>query len=124
VEASDAPCARNVQLDPLPDRRFARIYVVYVPALVMTALVFAIGLAVLSDRGSIFVVRFLRCPVDFGGGRQALCHAAGLQGFACAAWKQNPPLWSLGYEWALYLVAPILLGLLASRGTLVDESPD
>ena len=102
--------------------RFARIYIVYVPALVLTALVFMIGPTFLDDPGEGF-----RRPIfsdvqwTFGGARQALCHVAGLQGFACPVWTQNPPLWSLGYEWALYLVAPVLLGLLASRGKLVGR---
>src|SRR5262249_38876410 len=26
-------------------------------------------------------------------------------------WNKNPALWSLGYEWALYLLAPLVLGL-------------
>jgi peptidoglycan/LPS O-acetylase OafA/YrhL len=36
---------------------------------------------------------------------------AGLPGFGCGPWDQNLPLWSLGYEWALYLFAPAIIKL-------------
>ena len=97
--------------------RFVRIYVVYVPALVLTALVFWIARGVLQDfgEGTIRPI-FSEQQPDLGGLRAMLCHISGLQGFACAAWTQNPPLWSLGYEWSLYLIAPVILGVAATSG--------
>ncbi|SFJ99066.1 acyltransferase family protein [Methylocapsa palsarum] len=97
--------------------RFARIYAVYFPALIITQLIFLFGLLVLNDPPEGPLTSHLQ--LDFGGVAQAICFVSGLQGFSCRAWEQNPALWSLGYEWALYLFAPaILLAILwnASRG--------
>ncbi len=92
--------------------RFVRIYIVYLPALVVTEAVFWFGSILLSDPGVPHVrLLFSHQQMDFGGVSQAICHMAGLQGFSCPAWEQNPPLWSLGYEWALYLFAPAIIGL-------------
>jgi peptidoglycan/LPS O-acetylase OafA/YrhL len=99
--------------------RFVRIYIVYAPALVVTGLVFWIGPGLFKDFGGDTIrPLFSEQQFDFGGLRPALCHIAGLQGFICGAWKQNPALWSLGYEWVLYLFAPAILGLLMMRGAL------
>ena len=88
--------------------RFARIYIVYV---------FWIGRSVLHDFGGDTIrPLFSEAQPDLGGLRAALCHLAGVQGFVCIAWKQNPALWSLGYEWVLYLFAPAILGLAVGRG--------
>ena len=96
-----------------------RIYIVYGPALVVTGLVFWIGSGLFKDFGGDTIrPLFSEQQLDFGGLRLALCHIAGLQGFLCGAWKQNPALWSLGYEWVLYLFAPAILGLLMMRGAL------
>jgi peptidoglycan/LPS O-acetylase OafA/YrhL len=35
-----------------------------------------------------------------------------VQGLLCLPWGANPPLWSLGYEWGLYLIAPAIFGAL------------
>ena len=99
--------------------RFVRIYVVYGPALVVTGLVFWVGSGLFRDFGGDTIrPLFSEEQMDFGGLRAALCHIAGLQGFVCGTWKQNPALWSLGYEWVLYLFAPAILGLLMMRGAL------
>jgi peptidoglycan/LPS O-acetylase OafA/YrhL len=99
--------------------RFARIYIVYVPALVLTGLTFWVGTHTLGDFGPESIrPLFSESQPDFGGVRSILCHAAGLQGFACEPWKENPALWSLGYEWLLYLVAPAILGLVLLRASL------
>ncbi|HVV91972.1 MAG TPA: acyltransferase [Hyphomicrobiales bacterium] len=92
--------------------RFARIYVVFLPALALTFVIFAVGGALLRDPGGDAIrPLFSERQLDFGGLHLLLCHLAGVQGFACPAWSQNPPLWSLGYEWTLYLTAPLLIGL-------------
>ena len=99
--------------------RFVRIYIVYGPALAVTGLAFWIGSGLFKDFGGDTVrPLFSEQQLDFGGLRPALCHIAGLQGFVCRAWQQNPALWSLGYEWVLYLFAPAILGLLMMRGAL------
>ncbi len=97
--------------------RFARIYAVYIPALIITQAVFFFGSLLLNDPGD--GPLFISKQLDFGGVSQAICFLSGLQGFACPAWRQNQPLWSLGFEWALYLLAPAIIQLVvwrASRG--------
>jgi peptidoglycan/LPS O-acetylase OafA/YrhL len=98
--------------------RFVRIYIVYIPAMVITEAVFLFGPILLSDPGAgHFRPLFSRQQMDFGGGSQAICHLAGLQGFSCPAWEQNPALWSLGFEWALYLFAPPIIGLIVWKAS-------
>ncbi|WP_198017206.1 acyltransferase family protein [Methylocapsa acidiphila] len=101
--------------------RFARIYVVYIPALIITLAVFFFGSLLLCDSQSApqwFAPLLSRPPLEFGGGSQAICFLAGLQGFACPAWDKNPVLWSLGFEWALYLFAPALIQLIVWNASL------
>jgi len=88
--------------------RFSRIFIVCFPALVLTEGVFLFGSLLLGDHGGP-IVEYQQ--LDFGGVSQAICSLSGLQGFSCAPWGQNPPLWSLGYEWALYLFAPAIIQL-------------
>ncbi len=98
--------------------RFVRIYIVYIPALVITEAVFFFGSLLLGDPGAgHFRPLFSQQQMDFGGVSQAICHLAGLQHFSCPAWEQNPPLWSLGYEWALYLFAPAIIGLIVWKAS-------
>jgi peptidoglycan/LPS O-acetylase OafA/YrhL len=98
--------------------RFVRIYIVYIPALVITEAVFLFGPLLLSDPGA-GPVRplFDQQQMDFGGVSQAICHLAGLQGFSCREWYQNPSLWTLGYEWALYLFAPAIIQLIVWKAS-------
>jgi peptidoglycan/LPS O-acetylase OafA/YrhL len=99
--------------------RFVRIYIVYIPALVITEAVFLFGSLLLGDPGAgHFRPLFSQQQMDFGGISQAICHLAGLQHFSCPAWEQNPALWSLGYEWALYLFAPAIIGLIVWKASL------
>jgi peptidoglycan/LPS O-acetylase OafA/YrhL len=99
--------------------RFVRIYIVFLPALVITEAVFLFGSLLLSDPGAGHVrPLFSEQKLDFGGVSQAICHLAGLQGFSCHAWVQNPALWSLGYEWALYLFAPAIIQLIVWKASL------
>jgi peptidoglycan/LPS O-acetylase OafA/YrhL len=100
--------------------RFVRIFIVYLPALVITQGVFLFGLHLLSNPGD--GPLFAHQQLDLGGVSQAVCFVSGLQGFSCRAWEQNPALWSLGYEWALYLFAPAIIQLImwkASAGLRV-----
>ncbi|MGH6821679.1 MAG: acyltransferase family protein, partial [Methylocella sp.] len=94
------------------------IYIVYIPALVVTEAVFLFGSILFSDPGAGHVRPLVdQQQIGFGGVSQAICHLAGLEGFSCPVWKQNPSLWSLGYEWALYLFAPAIIGLIAWKAS-------
>ena len=100
--------------------RFSRIYIVYVPALIVTAAAFWIGRNFLTDFGGDSIrPLFAQAQPDFGGLHGTLCHLADVQGFLCEEWKQNPGLWSLGYEWVLYLFAPAVLALIVAPGSRV-----
>ncbi len=100
--------------------RFSRIYIVYVPALIVTAAAFWIGRNFLTDLGGDTIrPLFAQAQPDFGGLHGTLCHLADVQGFLCEEWKQNPGLWSLGYEWVLYLFAPAVLALVVAPGSRV-----
>ncbi|MGH6796403.1 MAG: acyltransferase family protein [Methylocella sp.] len=90
--------------------RFVRIFIVYIPALVITEAVFLFGLFLIGDPVGGPLAGHQQ--LDFGGVSQAICFLSGLQGFSCAAWEQNSALWSLGYEWALYLFAPAIIQLI------------
>jgi peptidoglycan/LPS O-acetylase OafA/YrhL len=95
--------------------RFVRIFIVYFPALIITEAVFVLGWLVLRDLGDVptwVAPIFSRRELDLGGVAQAICFVSGLQGFSCREWEQNPALWSLGFEWALYLVAPAVIQLI------------
>jgi peptidoglycan/LPS O-acetylase OafA/YrhL len=87
--------------------RFARIYIVFLPAL---ALAF-----ILSAFASLLLVGTSehRDLLDGWSDFNLPCHLAGLQGIACVS-HADPPLWSLGYEWLLYLVAPAFLSIVLS----------
>jgi peptidoglycan/LPS O-acetylase OafA/YrhL len=99
--------------------RFVRIYIVYLPALIITGAVFLFGSILLSDPGAGHIrPLFSLQQMDFGGASQTICHVAGLQGFSCIRWEQNPALWSLGYEWALYLFAPAIIQLIVWKASL------
>jgi len=98
--------------------RFVRIYIVYLPTLVITEAVFLFGSRLLSDPGAGHLrPLFSQQQMHFGRVSQAICHLSGLQGFSCPRWEQNPALWSLGYEWALYLLAPAIIGLIVWKAS-------
>jgi peptidoglycan/LPS O-acetylase OafA/YrhL len=89
--------------------RFARIYLVFAPALLLALLLDTIGREFLGD-GRFYGVRPL-LPAnifDEWWWTQIPCHVVALQGLICLPWGVNPPLWSLGYEWGLYLIAPAI----------------
>jgi peptidoglycan/LPS O-acetylase OafA/YrhL len=93
--------------------RFARIYLVFLPALLLALVLDATGRALLAD-GRFYGVRPLLPANIFADWwwTQIPCHLVALQGLLCLPWGVNPPLWSLGYEWGLYLTAPAVFGTL------------
>lgn len=99
--------------------RFARIYLVLLPAF---ALVLALDVA---GRHFFLETRFYGVlplwPAGILDGwdwAQIPCHLFAVQGLLCAPWGADPPLWSLGFEWGLYLVAPVVFA-----GLLVPMPP-
>src|SRR3984893_19323634 len=67
--------------------RFVRIYIVYVPALILTEAIFWFGSRVLSDPGEGHIrPLFSERELNFGGVSQFICHLSGLQGYSCIAW--------------------------------------
>jgi peptidoglycan/LPS O-acetylase OafA/YrhL len=98
------------QYAPYLINRFARIYLVYIPALVLVLVLDQIGKQYFLDT-RFYGVRplFPAAVFDEWTWAQVPCHLATLQGIICNAWGADPPLWSLGYEWAFYLIAPLVL---------------
>ena len=95
--------------------RFARIYIVLLPALALTGILSEAGQALLSETRAYGVRPLIPVGVTDGWSLvQVPCHLACLQGLFCAPWGANPPLWSLGYEWVLYAIAPLVFGLLTA----------
>jgi peptidoglycan/LPS O-acetylase OafA/YrhL len=93
--------------------RFARIYLVFIPALLLVLLLNTVGSQFLAD-GRFYGVRPLLPAMVFAEWwwPQIPCHLAALQGLLCLPWGANPPFWTLGYEWGLYLIAPAIFGAL------------
>jgi peptidoglycan/LPS O-acetylase OafA/YrhL len=92
--------------------RFSRIYLVLIPALVLIATIQALGLHSLADT-RLFGVGPVE-PIGVTGGwtwGQVPCHLASIQSVACASWGIDPPLWSLGFEWTFYFLAPLLFAI-------------
>jgi len=91
--------------------RFSRIFLVYWPALIFSVVMGVFGRALFSDpTGGIRpLFEAADTPLSMAGW---ICHTAGLPGFACNSTTDNPALWSLGYEWTLYLAAPIVFAIM------------
>jgi peptidoglycan/LPS O-acetylase OafA/YrhL len=87
--------------------RFVRIYIVFVPCL---ALAWALNwFSAAAFAGTNPHADLLEGWSDF----DLPCFLAGLQGVMCPA-HADPPLWSLGYEWLAYLLAPMVFYILFS----------
>ncbi|MBA1157509.1 acyltransferase family protein [Microvirga mediterraneensis] len=96
--------------------RFSRIYLVLLPALALALLLDWVGRSFLGDT-RFFAERPLM-PMGFTSDwtwPQMACNLAAVQGIFCKPLGVNPPLWSLGYEWVFYLIAPVLFGLALAR---------
>jgi peptidoglycan/LPS O-acetylase OafA/YrhL len=88
--------------------RFTRIYLVYIPALIVIGVITTVGAAFFADT-RLFAERPL-FPSGVSAGwtwEQIPCHLFSVQGVLCDAWGADPPLWSLGFEWTFYLLAPV-----------------
>jgi len=102
--------AERFQYPPYLVNRFARIYLVYIPALLLVVVLDQIGKHYFLDTR--FYGERPLFPVavfDEWTWVQIPCHLVTLQGIICLHWGADPPLWSLGYEWAFYLLAPLAL---------------
>lgn len=96
--------------------RFSRIYLVLIPALLFVFVLDRLGMNFLADT-RFYAERPLFPSGVYAGWtwNQIPCHLAALQGAVCNAWGADPPLWSLGWEWIFYLLAPILFGICLLR---------
>lgn len=97
--------------------RFARIYIAYIPALIVTfgllEVLYRASPATIEAMGDEFNISHVD---NLGGASSALCHLANIQGLFCRYSPSNPALWSLGYEWVLYLAAPAIFAIAAVPG--------
>jgi peptidoglycan/LPS O-acetylase OafA/YrhL len=92
--------------------RFSRIYLVLIPALVLVFVLERSGARLFADTRFYAMRPLFPSEVAYGWSwDQIPCHLASLQGVLCAPWGADPPLWSLGWEWLFYLVAPVLFGI-------------
>jgi peptidoglycan/LPS O-acetylase OafA/YrhL len=95
-------------------RRFTRLYVVLVPALVLTALLDRTGMALFGASG-IYAGKLdapyltLQNVAVTGGVGTFLGNAAFLQQIFVDTFGTNGPLWSLAYEFWAYLLFPLLV---------------
>jgi peptidoglycan/LPS O-acetylase OafA/YrhL len=97
--------------------RFARIYIVLVPAIALVLVINLVGTNFLLDTRFYGTRPLFPSAVSDGWSwGQIPCHLFCLQGLLCEPWGADPPLWSLGYEWALYVVGPAIFVALASPG--------
>ena len=101
-------------------RRFTRLYVVLVPALILTAAIDRAGIHLFGAHnvygGSLSApyiswedARLTSQPSSFLG------NLLFLQGIAVAPYGTNGPLWSLGYEFWSYVLFPVLVFTFAAR---------
>jgi peptidoglycan/LPS O-acetylase OafA/YrhL len=101
--------------------RFSRIYVVYVPSLLLVAVLNIVGYQFLSQT-RLYAERPL-FPLDVSSGwtiDQIPCHLLSVQKLMCNPWGANPPRWSLGFEWTLYLIAPAIFYVVLARPSRVS----
>jgi peptidoglycan/LPS O-acetylase OafA/YrhL len=101
--------------------RFSRIYIVYLPSFLLVAVLNIVGYDFLSET-RFFAERPL-FPSGVSSGwsiYQIPCHLLGVQGVMCIPWGANPPLWSLGFEWILYLIAPAIFYAAVARSSRIS----
>jgi peptidoglycan/LPS O-acetylase OafA/YrhL len=100
--------------------RFSRIYIVLIPGIAVAAAASALGHSLFP--GTRFYTERPLLPSGVGsdwGWEQVPCHLAAVQGLFCKAFSFDPPLWSLGYEWTLYIVGPLLFAILYLKASIL-----
>lgn len=90
--------------------RFVRIYLVLIPGLMLTVAIQLMATTWLAHTTAVAAL-----PPQPWSWELAVCHLASLQGISCSVLVSNAPLWSLAYEWLLYLAAPIILSFCYAR---------
>jgi peptidoglycan/LPS O-acetylase OafA/YrhL len=101
--------------------RFSRIYIVYLPSLLLVTVLNVVGYDFLSETR--FYAERPLFPSGVSSGwsiDQIPCHLLGVQGVMCTPWGANPPLWSLGFEWVLYLTAPAIFYAALARSSRIS----
>lgn len=89
--------------------RIARLFVVLIPALILTFIIDRIGITYFSNTGfwngsnSNFSEKF-GSFVENSGISNLVCNGVMLQSFRCPVYGSNVPLWSLSYEFWFYVI--------------------
>lgn len=84
--------------------RFTRIYMVLVPAVMLTAVLDLAGRTVFAGAG-VYDIEFLKGRFD---PRLIVTNLLNLQAVAADFYGTNGPLWSVGYEFWYYVIFPLL----------------
>lgn len=105
----DAVRARRFAFGPYLRNRLVRIYLVLIPTLVVSALIDQLSVSLFpgvpGPPGEVFTPSL----------GSLACDAAFLQHFACEPYGSNRALWSLCYEFWMYLLFPLCLAPLMPR---------
>lgn len=86
--------------------RFARIYLVLIPAIAITFLLDTIGRSVLPPDAGLYGMPHLQ---EHFSPRLIMSDLVNLQGIVAPYYGTNGPLWSIAYEFWYYLFFPLLL---------------
>jgi len=86
--------------------RFARIYLVLIPAILLTFTLDTVGRSIFPVEFGAYGVSYFEGHYDL---RLALAEFANLQGIITKFYGTNGPLWSIAYEFWYYILFPLLL---------------
>lgn len=106
--------------------RFTRLFVVLIPALLLTAVLDGLGQHFLGsiglwDRTSPLIAGKFGYPfIAYGGWGTFACNLAMLQSFYCQVYSSNVPLWSLSYEFWFYICFGAAAVFAAGRERIVS----
>jgi peptidoglycan/LPS O-acetylase OafA/YrhL len=97
-------------------RRATRLYVVLLPALLLTGVFDHLGLRLFGASGNIYAARrpgytwaFTNPDTSRLGAKVFLGNALYLQGLLVPCYGSNMALWSLSFEWWYYILFPVIL---------------